>query len=64
METSLFSTLAELGTTGLVLGLLYMERRRSSSIQESRIDDLKQRIAYLEAMLPPTLLRYADTPSN
>ncbi len=62
MDNTIFATLAELGTTVLVLGLLWTERRRSSTIQEARIDDLKQRIAYLEAMLPPTLAHYSDAP--
>ncbi len=60
MESEILTALAELGSTGLLLVLLMMERKRSTTIQEARIADLKTRISYLESLLPPTLAQYAS----
>ncbi len=55
METEVFSALAEFGSTGMLLGLLWFERRRSTEIVDARISDLKERIRVLESLIPPTL---------
>lgn len=55
MTPEILASFAELGSTGLLFVLLMLERKRSTTIQEDRIADLKARIHALEALLPPTL---------
>jgi len=58
METDFISGLLELGTSGILVFLFLRERTRSTEIMEARIQDLKERVAYLEAILPPTLAQW------
>jgi len=47
MDLSFISSLLELGASGILLAGLIYERRRSSTIQEQRIADLKEQISFL-----------------
>lgn len=54
METDFINGILELGTSGILVYLFLKERARSTSIMESRIDDLKARITWLEAHVSPS----------